>query len=63
MLPEIETPVLVLAGRVDPMQPSEIAAGIAERLPNATYLEFPEWNHFAPMTHPAELAELVAGFV
>lgn len=63
VLPEIETPVLVLAGRVDPMQPSEIAAGIAERLPNATYVEFPEWNHFAPMTHPAELAELVAGFV
>lgn len=63
VLAEIETPVLVIAGKVEPMQPSNIAAGVAEMLPNGTYLERPELDHFAPMTHPAELAALVAGFL
>lgn len=63
VLPEIDTPVLVVAGVVQPMQPSSIAAGVAERLPVATYLELPEFDHFAPMTHPAEMAELVADFL
>ena len=63
VLPEIDTPVLVVAGVVQPMQPSSIAAGVAERLPGATYLELPEFDHFAPMTHPAEMAELVADFL
>jgi pimeloyl-ACP methyl ester carboxylesterase len=63
VLPEIDTPVLVVAGVVQPMQPSSIAAGVAERLPVATYLEVPEFDHFAPMTHPAEMAELVADFL
>jgi pimeloyl-ACP methyl ester carboxylesterase len=62
-LAEIETPVLVIAGRVEPMQPSRIAAEVAELLPNGTYLERPELDHFAPMTHPAEVAELVAAFL
>ena len=59
-LHEISTPVLVIAGRVEPMQPSHIAAGVAEQLPNGTYLELPELDHFAPMTHPDEMAALVA---
>ncbi|MFN8022657.1 MAG: alpha/beta hydrolase [Acidimicrobiales bacterium] len=63
VLPEIDTPVLVVAGVVQPMQPSSIAAGVAERLPGATYRELPEFDHFAPMTHPAEMAELVAAFL
>jgi pimeloyl-ACP methyl ester carboxylesterase len=63
VLHEIETPVLVIAGRVEAMQPSHIAAGVAELLPNGTYLEVPELDHFAPMTHPAEIAALVSGFV
>ena len=63
VLPEIDTPVLVIAGRVEPMQPSNIAAGVAERLPKGTYLELPEMDHFAPMTHPAEMADLVADFL
>ncbi|MEZ5251731.1 MAG: alpha/beta hydrolase [Ilumatobacteraceae bacterium] len=63
VLPEIATPVLVIAGKVEPMQPSNIAAGVAERLPEGTYLELPEMDHFAPMTHPAEMADLVADFL
>jgi pimeloyl-ACP methyl ester carboxylesterase len=62
-LPEIETPVLVVAGKVEEFQPSRIAGQVAERLPNATYLELPTLDHFAPMTHPAEIAEIIADFL
>ena len=62
-LPATTVPVLVVAGVVQEMQPSRIAAEIAEHLPNATYLEVPTFDHFAPMTHPAEIAEVIADFV
>lgn len=61
-LPEIDLPVLVVSGVVEPMQPSSIAAGVAERLPAGRYLELPEFDHFAPMTHPEEMAAIIAGF-
>ncbi|MEI8240272.1 MAG: alpha/beta fold hydrolase, partial [Actinomycetota bacterium] len=38
-LPEIDTEVLVMAGRVDAAQPSMIAAQVADRLPNGRYLQ------------------------
>ncbi len=63
LVPEIETPVLVVAGKVQEYQPSAIAAQVAERLPNATYLELPSFDHFAPMTHPAEMADVIADFL
>ena len=63
VLPQIATPVLVVAGRVEPMQPSNIAAGVADRLPHGSYLEFEEVDHFAPMTHPEHVADVIAEFV
>ena len=62
LLPEIEIPVLVVAGSVDETRPSQIAASIAEQLPRGEYRELPEYDHFAPMTHPAEMADLAAAF-
>jgi pimeloyl-ACP methyl ester carboxylesterase len=62
-LPEIDVPVLVVAGVVQEHQPSGIAAGIAERLPNATYLERDDLDHFGPMTHPDVVAEMVVAFL
>ncbi len=62
-LPEIDLPVLVVSGVVSPMQPSSIAAGVAERLPSSRYLELPEFDHFAPMTHPDEMAAIVDEFL
>ena len=63
LLPEIDTPVLVVAGKVEEFQPSRIAGQVAERLPHAEYLELPALDHFAPMTHPAEMADVIAGFL
>lgn len=59
-LPEIATEVLVVAGRVEPMQPSMIAAGVAERLPHARYVQLDQLDHFGPMVRPLLLADLIA---
>jgi pimeloyl-ACP methyl ester carboxylesterase len=59
LLPEIEVPTVVVAGRVQPMQPGSIAAAVAERLPHGRYLEVDTLDHFGPMTHPAEVAAIV----
>jgi len=60
VLPQIATEVLVVAGVVQPMQPSRIAEGVAQRLPNGRYLQRNDLDHFGPMTHPAEVAAIVA---
>lgn len=59
-LPSIPTEVLVVAGRVEPMQPSMIAAGVAERLPNARYLQLDDLDHFGPMVQPQTVADIIA---
>ena len=58
-LPEIETPVVVLAGKVDEFGPAAIAREITEELPNATYIQRDEWNHFTPFIDPAAMAALI----
>ena len=59
-LPEIRTEVLVIAGVVQPMQPSLIAEQVAERLPHGRYLQRDDLDHFGPMTHPTEIAAIIA---
>ncbi len=61
LLPDIATPTLVVAGRVEPTQPSQVAAEVAGRLPHGAYLEREDLDHFGPMTHPAEIAALILG--
>ncbi len=58
-LPEIETRVIVVAGKVDEAGPAAIARGVADRLPNATYVEHDEWNHFTPFIEPTAMADLI----
>ena len=59
-LPTIHTEVVVVSGRLEPMQPSSVAAPIAERLANCRFVQRHDFDHFAPMTHPAEMAELIS---
>ena len=61
VLPEITPEVLVVSGRLEEMRPSMIAAQIAERLPNGSYLQRDDLDHFGPMTHPAECAAIIRG--
>ncbi len=59
VLPEIRTPVVVVAGKVDEFGPAAIAREIADQLPNASYVEHDEWNHFTPFIDPGAMATLV----
>ena len=59
-LSSIETPVVVLAGRVDDVGPAAIAASIADQLPNSTYIQHDDWNHFTPFIDPAAMARIIA---
>lgn len=63
LLPEIAVPTLVVAGAIDETQPAAVAASIAERMPNGRYRGLPHLDHFGPMTHPGEVADVVAGAV
>jgi pimeloyl-ACP methyl ester carboxylesterase len=62
VLPEIQTEALVVAGRIDEMQPSKVAAGVAERLPHGTYLQLDVLDHFGPMVRPLLVADLIAEY-
>jgi len=62
LLPEIEVPVLVLCGRPEP-GPSQFSHDVAERLPNSTYVQIDELDHFGPMTHPEQIAAIIADTV
>jgi pimeloyl-ACP methyl ester carboxylesterase len=63
LLPEIHTRVVVVSGAPQEHTPAAIARPIAERLPNATYVELGHLDHFGPMVRPGEIAELVAAAV
>lgn len=62
-LPGITAETLVVAGAVQPLQPSSISRAVAERLPHSRYLQLDHMTHFGPMSHPAEMAAIVADFV
>ena len=60
LLATIETPTVVISGRVEADQPSRGAAAAAEQLPGGRYLEVPDLDHFGPFTEPARVAALAA---
>jgi pimeloyl-ACP methyl ester carboxylesterase len=62
LLPHIDIPVLVVAGRIQPHQPAAIAVEVAGRLPQGRYLEDTSMDHFGPMTHPERVAALITEF-
>jgi pimeloyl-ACP methyl ester carboxylesterase len=63
LLPEIDEPVVVVAGRIEEAHPSAFAEAIAAELPNGRYVLDEDVDHFGPFTHPKEMAELIAGCV
>jgi pimeloyl-ACP methyl ester carboxylesterase len=59
LLPEIRIPVLVVCGAVDDQSPAAHSASVADRLPDGSYLQIDELDHFGPMTHPDVMADLI----
>ena len=62
LLGELPTPVVVVAGPVPEgaMLPGAIAPRVAEQAAAGRFVLEPAMDHFGPMTHPAEIAGLVA---
>ncbi len=60
LLPDISTRVVVATGIVEDAGASAVARSIADRLPNAMYVETPALNHFGPFVDPGRMAALVA---
>ena len=61
LLPSIHTPVLVLAGRPEePQPPSMIASEVAAQLPHGRFVGLDALDHFAPLTAPEIIADLIA---
>ena len=59
-LDQLRVPTWVMAGRHADHSPAAIAPRIAERIPNSTFVEWPDLGHFGPLEDPARFAEFVA---
>ena len=63
-LPEIETRIVVVSGKVETERsPAGIAQRVADRLPNGTYIELAAGNHLSPFIDPDETADLIRSAV
>lgn len=63
LLPEINIPVLVVAGTLRPGEhPAMMAPPVAEALPDGSLLELSRLDHFGPMSHPAVVGDIVSSF-
>jgi pimeloyl-ACP methyl ester carboxylesterase len=60
LLPMIETPTLVVAGRIED-GPSRWSEAVADRLPHGRFEHRPHLTHFGPFSHPAEFAAIIGG--
>ena len=56
-LPEIECPVLILAGELSATHPADYVSHLSEQFPESRFRIIPEAGHFLPMERP----DIVAG--
>jgi pimeloyl-ACP methyl ester carboxylesterase len=59
VLPEIDTPVTVITGFLEPDGTALRSRQIAERLPACQLEVLPQMDHFGPFSHPADVADLI----
>lgn len=59
----IRAPALVMAGELDPAAPPATLKPLAEKLPNATYLEFPGTGHYLNIEEPEEFTAVIIRFI
>ncbi len=60
LLSDIDTPCVVIGGRVEEGQPSSGTEAIADELPHGRYVLRSDQTHFGPFSHPNETAALIA---
>jgi len=63
LLPALRVPTLVLHGEVDRITPVEVARWTAEQIPGAEFYLLKGRCHAAPITAPAEFAQVVRHFI
>ena len=61
LLPQIQTPTLVISGGLDFLTPSYQSKQIARRLPNATHVRVRLASHFVLIERPQKLVSMVRG--
>ena len=62
-LTEVRCPVAIAAGGPQPPGPGNFAPAIADALPNARLVAYPDLGHFGPLTDPDRIADDVAAFL
>ena len=63
VLTEIEVPAVCVCGSEDQSTPTSKVRSLAERLPNATYVEIHGAGHLAPVERPVDFGEIVSKFL
>jgi pimeloyl-ACP methyl ester carboxylesterase len=62
-MPTPDAPTLVMWGRRDPLLPAALGRRLADGLPSARYVDWPEAGHSLMLERPAEFSEAVRSFV
>ncbi len=63
LLGDIEVPAVCICGSEDLSTPPSAVRSLAQRLPNATYVEIPGAGHLTPVERPAEFGRIVLQFL
>ncbi len=58
-----DAPALVIAGELDPAAPPATLKQLAEKLQNATYLEFPETGHYLNIEESEAFTAAIIRFI
>jgi pimeloyl-ACP methyl ester carboxylesterase len=61
-LPEIRVPALLVVGRDDAISPAAEMRTIADRMPNARFVEILAAGHMSPLENPAAVNEAILAF-
>lgn len=63
VLANLDIPVLLMTGSQSTASAHSVVRILAQTLPRAELVEFPELGHMGPVTHPAEVNEAISRFL
>jgi pimeloyl-ACP methyl ester carboxylesterase len=62
LLPQIDLPTLLICGEHDAITPPDEMKSVAEKLPQATYVQIAGAGHMAPLEKPTEVNQAILEF-